>query len=48
MLLHPDSIAVIANTVLLAAGTIEILPIELPLAVLVWGPARVVPVKLTD
>ena len=32
---------------LLAAGTIEILPIELPLAVLVWGPARVVPVKVT-
>jgi hypothetical protein len=47
MLLHPGSIDVIANTVLLAAGTIEILPIELPLAVLVWGPARVVPVRLT-
>lgn len=47
MLLHPGSIDVIANTVLLAAGTIEILPIELPLAVLVWGPARVVPVKVT-
>ena len=47
MLLHPGSIDVIANTILLAAGTIEILPIELPLAVLVWGPARVVPVKLT-
>lgn len=47
MLLHPGSVDVIANTVLLAAGTIEILPIELPLAVLVWGPARVVPVKVT-
>jgi hypothetical protein len=47
MLLHPGSIDVIANTILLAAGTIEILPIELPLAVLVWGPARVVPVQLT-
>lgn len=47
MLLHPGSVQVIANTVLLAAGTIEILPIELPMAVLVWGPARVLPVKLT-
>lgn len=47
MLLHPGSVQVIANTILLAAGTIEILPIELPMAVLVWGPARVLPVKLT-
>jgi hypothetical protein len=47
MLLHPGSVQVIANTVLLAAGTIEILPIELPMAVLVWGPGRVLPVKLT-
>jgi hypothetical protein len=47
MLLHPGSVQVIANTVLLAAGTIEILPIELPMAVLVWGPARVLPVKIT-
>jgi hypothetical protein len=47
MLLHPGSVQVIANTVLLAAGTIEILPIELPMAVLVWGPGRVLPVKIT-
>jgi hypothetical protein len=47
MLLHPGSVQVIANTVLLAAGTIEILPIDLPMAVLVWGPGRVLPVKLT-
>lgn len=48
MLLHPGSVQVIANTALLAAGTIEILPIELPVTVLVWGPARVVPVKITS
>jgi hypothetical protein len=47
MLLHPGSVQVIANTVLLVAGTIEILPIELPMAVLVWGPGRVLPVKIT-
>jgi hypothetical protein len=48
MLLHPSSAQIIANTVLLAAGTIQILPPKPPLAILVWGPARVVPVKLTN
>jgi hypothetical protein len=46
MLLYPSSIQVIANTALLLAGTIEILPPEGPLTVLVWGPARAVPVRL--
>lgn len=48
MLLHPSSAHVIANTALLLAGTIEILPLELPLTVLVWGPGRVLPVKITN
>jgi hypothetical protein len=48
MLLHPSSANVIANAVLLAAGTIQILPAKPPTAILVWGPARVVPVKLTN
>lgn len=48
MLLHPGSVHVLANTALLLAGTIEILPIELPMAVLVYGPSRVVPVRLTS
>jgi hypothetical protein len=48
MLLHPSSAHVIANTALLMAGTIEILPLELPLTVLVWGPGRVLPVKITN
>jgi hypothetical protein len=46
MLLYPSSALVIANTALLLAGTIEILPPEGPLTVLVWGPGRVVPVRL--
>lgn len=46
MLLYPSSVLVIANTALLAAGTIEILPPEGPLTVLVWGPGRVVPVRI--
>jgi hypothetical protein len=48
MLLHPSSGQIIANTVLLAVGTVEILPPKPPTAILVWGPARVVPVKLTQ
>jgi hypothetical protein len=46
MLLYPSSSLVIANTALLLAGTIEILPPEGPLTVLVWGPGRAVPVRL--
>jgi hypothetical protein len=48
MLLYPSSVQVLANTALLAAGTIELLPIELPVTVLVWGPARVLPVTITS
>jgi hypothetical protein len=46
MLLYPSSVLVIANTALLLAGTIEILPPEGPLTVLVWGPGRAVPVRI--
>ncbi len=34
------------NAALLLAGTIEVLPPEAPLTVLVWGPGRVVPVRV--
>jgi hypothetical protein len=46
MLLYPSSVQVIKDANLLAAGTIEILPVEGPLTVLVWGPGRVVPMRL--
>jgi hypothetical protein len=46
MLLYPSSVTVIANAALLLAGTIEILPPEGPMTVLVWGPGRAVPVRL--
>ena len=48
MLLYPDSLQVIANTALMAAGVIELLPPEGPLTVLIWGPGRAVPVRLQD
>ncbi|MPV37323.1 hypothetical protein [Georgenia subflava] len=46
MLLYPSSALVIANAVLLQAGTIEILPPQGPLTVLVLGPGRAVPVRV--
>ncbi|HEX2049879.1 MAG TPA: hypothetical protein VHJ34_04505 [Actinomycetota bacterium] len=47
MLLYPKSAVVIANTVLAAAGTIEVIPPEAPLTLLIWGIKRVLPVRLS-
>jgi hypothetical protein len=48
MLVYPKSAQVITNTVLLAAGSLNIIPPAAPLTLLVWGAARVLPVKLTE
>jgi hypothetical protein len=48
MLLYPKSALVIANTALAQAGNIEIIPPEAPLTLFVWGPQRVLPVRLTS
>jgi hypothetical protein len=48
MLLYPKSALVIANTVLLALGGMEIAPPIAPLTFLVWGLKRVLPIKLTE
>lgn len=48
MLAYPKSALVIANTVLLGLGTIEVLPPIGPFILLVWGLKRVLPVRLTD
>jgi hypothetical protein len=48
MLLYPKSALVIANTILLAVGTIEIIPPAAPLTLFVWGPKRVLPVRLSQ
>jgi len=47
MLLYPKSSLVIANSVLLAVGTIEIIPPEAPFTLLLLGPKRVLPVRIT-
>ena len=48
MLIYPKSSLVIANTILLALGTIEIIPPTAPLTIFVWGPKRALPVKLSE
>jgi hypothetical protein len=48
MLLYPKSSVVIANAALALAGSIELVPAEAPLTLLVWGIKRVLPVRLTQ
>jgi hypothetical protein len=48
MLVYPKTLQVVANTVLMALGTLEILPPIGPFTVLVWGLKRVVPVRVND
>jgi hypothetical protein len=48
MLIYPKSALVIANTLLLAAGTIEVIPPMAPFTLFIWGLKRVLPVRLTD
>jgi hypothetical protein len=47
MLLYPKSSVVAKNAALAEAGNIEIIPPQAPLTLFVWGPQRVLPVRLT-
>jgi hypothetical protein len=48
LLIFPKSANVISNTALLEAGTIEIIPYSAPTTLFVWGPKRVVPVRVNS
>jgi hypothetical protein len=48
MLAYPKSLTVITNTALMASGVIEVIPTTAPITLLVWGPQRILPVRLTD
>ncbi|MGD9534393.1 MAG: hypothetical protein AB7V56_11570 [Candidatus Nitrosocosmicus sp.] len=48
LLLYPNSGIVIANKILAASGTLEISPPVGPLTLLIMGPKRILPVKLTS
>jgi hypothetical protein len=47
-MLYPSSAVVVANEVLARAGIVEILPMEAPLTLLVWGVRRIIPVTITE
>lgn len=48
LLAYPQTGVVIANTVLMALGTIEIIPPDAPFTLFIWGSKRVLPVRLTE
>ena len=48
MLLYPRAALLVANNALQASGTLEVIPTEMPLTLLVWGARRVVPVRVTE
>jgi len=48
MLLYPKSSLVIANTIMLALGTIELIQPDAPLTLFIWGAKRVVPVRISS
>ncbi|MCR9143979.1 MAG: hypothetical protein NXI24_17160 [bacterium] len=47
LLLYPSSVSVVTNTILAAVGTIELVPPDPPMTLFVWGPRRVLPVRIT-
>lgn len=48
MLLYPKVAAVMANLALAGAGNIEVIAPKAPLTLFVWGPSRVLPVRITE
>ena len=48
MLLYPKSVLVIANAIAAQIGIMEVIAPEAPLTLFVWGPQRVLPVRLTS
>ena len=48
IMLYPKSAVVIVNTALSLIGTIEVIPAEAPMTLFVWGPQRVLPVRIAS
>ena len=47
-LVYPSAVQTIANLVLATVGVMEIVPMQTPLTLFVWGRTRVVPVRITE
>lgn len=48
VMVYPSSQVLQSNQALAAMGTLEIVPMEAPLALFVWSKNRVIPVRITD
>jgi hypothetical protein len=48
MLINPTVETLIADDNMANAGTLEIIPLEQPLALFIWSKSRVVPIRLTE
>jgi Contractile injection system tube protein len=48
LLTYPGSQQIIQNTILLETGTLEVAPLAAPLTLFMWGPHRVLPVRLNS
>jgi hypothetical protein len=48
LLVHPTSAALQANDAMSRSGVLEVLPLQAPLTLLVWGKNRILPVRVTD
>ncbi len=47
-LVYPQAATVIANSILLNVGTVEILPAKGPFTIFIWGKSRILPVKISS
>ncbi|WP_456726803.1 hypothetical protein [Bradyrhizobium sp. USDA 3397] len=47
-ILYPTGATLRTNNALANAGTLEIAPMDAPLALFVWGKSRVLPIRMTD
>lgn len=48
LLMYPKTADVIERRVRLAAGEVQVASLEVPIALLIWGTSRVIPVKFTS
>ncbi len=46
MLIYPGTATVIANSILLQLGVVEVLPAKGPFTIFIWGKRRILPVRL--
>jgi hypothetical protein len=47
-ILHPSSFQLLINNLLAQLGTLEIAPMETPLALFIWSKVRILPVRITE